>query len=249
MLAEKLRDASPGTSTPRSPNNRTPPSGGCLNAADISEEPEDGYDGSPYKGSSYGSYAAAAPLPPKNGHSTPTTMMPTIIPAPRPASWASSPSSGGGSLASRSPSMKASVAMKDRRPSPVTPPPATTSIRLPALSAEAEWAPSILEKRPPTTLRVLTWNVWLSSTRLQERMAALFSELLRDAPDVACLQEVLPELAEAVRRSAALLRVYDVSTNVVMPYGNLLLVRKSLRAFIREIKLPSTMGRKLTHES
>ena len=48
---------------------------------------------------------------------------------------------------------KASVAMKDRRPSPVTPPPATTSIRLPALSAEAEWAPSILEKRPPTTLR------------------------------------------------------------------------------------------------
>ena len=115
MLAEKLRDASPGTSTPRSPNTRTPPSGGCLNAADISEEPEDGYDGSPYKGSSYGSYAATAPLPPKNGQS-PTTMMPTIIPAPRPASWASSPSSGGGSLASRSPSMKASVAMKDRRP-------------------------------------------------------------------------------------------------------------------------------------
>ena len=40
-----------------------------------------------------------------------------------------------------------------------------------------------------TTLRIVTWNVWFSDHQADLRMAALFSELLEQAPDVACLQE------------------------------------------------------------
>ena len=116
---------------------------------------------------------------------------------------------------------------------------------LPSFAEEMESVPEALSLRPPSLLRVVTWNVWFSPHRAHQRMTALFAELLSYAPDVACLQEVLPDLASSLRTSATLCRVYDISTNDVAPYGVLLLVRKSLRATISEMQLPTKMGRKL----
>jgi endonuclease/exonuclease/phosphatase family metal-dependent hydrolase len=69
--------------------------------------------------------------------------------------------------------------------------------------------------------------------------------VLARAPDVVCLQEVVPRVAVAVRASQVLARRYDVSPNDVTPYGGLILARTPLRATFREIELASDMGRTL----
>jgi tyrosyl-DNA phosphodiesterase 2 len=45
---------------------------------------------------------------------------------------------------------------------------------------------------PARKLRVVTWNVWFGDWKRKTRQAALWAELDRLAPDVICLQEVLP---------------------------------------------------------
>ena len=95
------------------------------------------------------------------------------------------------------------------------------------------------------TLRVVTWNVWFAPIDADERMAALFKEALAAAPDVICLQEVVPELAAHIRGCAVLRKVYSISDNDVGAYGCLLFVRWSLRATFCEVALPSHMGRSL----
>ena len=131
------------------------------------------------------------------------------------------------------------------RPSPLPLDQITKSLpswRLPPFNEEA-----VLSARMARTsrLRVCTWNVWFSPHRADERMAALFTAALQEAPDVLCLQEVVPELASSVRSSAALCRLYDISSNEVGSYGCLILARRSLNAAFREVALPTRMGRSL----
>ena len=97
----------------------------------------------------------------------------------------------------------------------------------------------------PGTVRAVTWNVWFAPSDFDARMAALFTEALSTAPDVICLQEVLPGLAAAVRASAVLSRAYAVSPNWIDAYGCLLLVRHELRPTFHEHVLPTSMGRTL----
>merc|ERR1719473_394355 len=88
---------------------------------------------------------------------------------------------------------------------------------------EPTWAlPSSLAKyvtlMPPVSLSsitIVTWNVWFAPVDVEQRMAALFHEALDAAPDVLCLQEVVPELAAAIRASEPLQKLYDVSPNDV----------------------------------
>ena len=94
------------------------------------------------------------------------------------------------------------------------------------------------------SLRVVTWNVWFSPLEADERMAALFTEALGASPDVLCLQEVVPRLANAIHASA-LRNVYAISPNTIDSYGCLLLVRRTLAPTFCEIALPSRMGRTL----
>jgi len=113
------------------------------------------------------------------------------------------------------------------------------------------WALPPLEgfQLPPMSvsdLCIVTWNVWFAPQDADARMAALFSEALSLNPDVLCLQEVVPELAESIRRNAALRREYAMSENNVGPYGCVLLARWSLRPTFREVPFAcSRMGRSL----
>lgn len=113
---------------------------------------------------------------------------------------------------------------------------------LPAsLSAESVMPPISLD-----CLRIVTWNVWFAPVDVDRRMAALFHEALDAAPDVLCLQEVVPELAASIRASEPLRSLYDISPNDVGAYGCLLLARRELRAAFSEVPFPSSsMGRSL----
>ena len=116
-------------------------------------------------------------------------------------------------------------------------------LALPALATETEAAAEAVTQ--PGVLRIVTWNVWFSPRQAEERMAALFSQALATAPDVLCLQEVLPELAAAVRSHDALNRLYAVSPNDVGVYGCLILARRSLGVAFSEVGLPTQQGRSL----
>jgi len=113
------------------------------------------------------------------------------------------------------------------------------------LKVEAEGAYHTMQDRPETTLRMLSWNVWFDDLWAHQRQRAVLKELLRAAPDVACLQEVLPGFAAAVRECGELLSLYDVSPQDVRPYGVLLLVRRELGAVFPDKWLPSHMARRL----
>ena len=106
-----------------------------------------------------------------------------------------------------------------------------------------------VSRMPPVSLnslRVATWNVWFAPLDTEDRMAALFREALDVAPDVLCLQEVVPELAASIRACAPLLSLYDISQNDVGAYGCLILARRELRAKFMEVAFPSSnMGRSL----
>jgi len=113
---------------------------------------------------------------------------------------------------------------------------------LPSLDAECV----VAAQRRPGVVRLVTWNIWFSPLQAQERMAVLFSQALKQAADVICLQEVLPPLATALRAHEALNRVYHVSPNDVDPYGCLILARRSLGGVKFEEKaFPTNMGRSL----
>jgi len=113
------------------------------------------------------------------------------------------------------------------------------------LMVEAEAAYHTMQARPESTLRVLSWNVWFDDLYAQQRQRALLKELLQAAPDVACLQEVLPGFAAALRQCPELLSLYDVSPQDVKPYGVLLLVRRELGAMFSDSWLTSHMARRL----
>ena len=118
-------------------------------------------------------------------------------------------------------------------------PPAEPTWELPAFDAF---------QLPPlaSTLRIVTWNVWFDPQHANERMALLFAEALRAAPDVICLQEVVEELATSIRQHSALGDAYSISANEIGAYGCLMLVRHSLSASFREIEFEcSNMGRSL----
>lgn len=115
---------------------------------------------------------------------------------------------------------------------------------VPRLDAEAIEAKQSLLERDPSRLRVLTWNVWFDAMQAEERQLALLREVLAQAPDVVCLQEVLPEFATALRASA-LTSVYNISPYDVSPYGVLMLVRLDMPCDFQMLELPSNMGRTL----
>lgn len=113
------------------------------------------------------------------------------------------------------------------------------------LEEEAAAAARALASRPLSRLRVVTWNVWFDDACAAKRQAALLQEVLSAAPDVACLQEVLPAFAEAVRDCEALMAVYQASPQGVRPYGCMLLVRRDLQPTFGAQPLPSRMARSL----
>lgn len=94
-------------------------------------------------------------------------------------------------------------------------------------------------------LRIVSWNVWFDRHKFDERMKVLMAESIGEAPDVICLQEVVPRLAEAVRSCEALCSRYDVSPFSISNYGCLLLARKSLAARFSQHDFPTLMGRRL----
>ena len=95
------------------------------------------------------------------------------------------------------------------------------------------------------SLRVVTWNVWFAPVDADARMAALFQEALGTAPDVLCLQEVVPELSKSLRASRGLRDAFAISQNDVGAYGCMLLVRHELQPTFQEVRFPSQMGRSL----
>jgi len=121
---------------------------------------------SPAKKQDSGRLSGASP----NGSASGYSSQPTSYSVPRPASVESSPQRL--SLATR-------LAPAD-----------DASWTIPPLAREMATAPVLFSERPMSHLRICTWNVWFSPHRAQERMAALFSELLNEAPDLICLQEV-----------------------------------------------------------
>jgi len=95
-------------------------------------------------------------------------------------------------------------------------------------------------------LRVITWNVWFEELAFADRMVALVGQVLDQAPQVACLQEVTPALAAALRGFPALLAHYSVSENEIVSYGCLILVHRSVQpCTFAELPLPTHMGRTL----
>lgn len=125
--------------------------------------------------------------------------------------------------------------------------PSTRGTRWPDLQLEEEAAAAarVLASRSPSCLRVVTWNVWFDAVCAAERQAALLREVLSAAPDVACLQEVLPGFADTVRSCEALTAVYRASPHDVKPYGCMLLVRHDLQPAFGVQPLPSRMCRSL----
>jgi endonuclease/exonuclease/phosphatase family metal-dependent hydrolase len=87
--------------------------------------------------------------------------------------------------------------------------------------------------------------VWFGELAFDDRMVALIDEILVVAPCVVGLQEVTPRFAAALRGSAVVTALYDVSTNDVGPYGCLMLARSDFGARFREVPIPTKMGRSL----
>ena len=108
----------------------------------------------------------------------------------------------------------------------------------------ADCCPSVQTARS-TRLRVCTWNVWMEVSWAEERFDALVRTLLARAPDVICLQEVVPRFAASLRASSLVASQYTVSNNDVGPYSVLLLARTDLCPVFRQVELESAMGRSL----
>mmetsp|Transcript_26069 Transcript_26069/g.61801 ORF Transcript_26069/g.61801 Transcript_26069/m.61801 type:complete len:430 (+) Transcript_26069:158-1447(+) len=140
-----------------------------------------------------------------------------------------------------------------------TPPPAETlldvaqGLRTDAASAvdstllgeAVSRAERIMDARPTSEVTVVSWNVWFAETAFDDRLVGLVDELLSIAPDVIGLQEVTQRFATAIRGSAVLAALYDISANDVGAYGCLMLAAADLSPSFREVALPSNMGRSL----
>lgn len=113
------------------------------------------------------------------------------------------------------------------------------------LQDEVQKAAELLEARPTSQLRVATWNVWFDQRCAHERQRALVYEVLQAAPDIVCLQEVLPAFADVVRGDDALKGIYSISPQSVGHYGCMMLVRRDLKPNFSERKLTSSMDRTL----
>merc|ERR1712070_1101547 len=61
-------------------------------------------------------------------------------------------------------------------------------------------------------LTVLTWNVWFDSLAAPQRFRAIAEEVLKQAPDVACFQEVTERFLRALHESEVRL-LYEFSPN------------------------------------
>ncbi|HET9622150.1 MAG TPA: endonuclease/exonuclease/phosphatase family protein [Kofleriaceae bacterium] len=110
---------------------------------------------------------------------------------------------------------------------------------------EGRWEVVVPAPRtPPVDLRVLTWNVWFGGHMFEERRDALFVELARRRPDVVALQEVTPELLEALLEQPWLRAEWQISTRAVSHYDVAILSRQPIRQ-LAQIDLPSGMGRNL----
>ncbi|HVH98248.1 MAG TPA: endonuclease/exonuclease/phosphatase family protein [Enhygromyxa sp.] len=94
------------------------------------------------------------------------------------------------------------------------------------------------------TLRVVSWNVWFGHWAQEQRHAALWAELERLAPDVICLQEVVPEHLAGPQIERLRERGHWISNEVIFDYDVITLTRMPVRASQR-VALPTTMGREL----
>jgi len=107
-----------------------------------------------------------------------------------------------------------------------------------------------LKGRPHSHFRVVTWNVWFDPLDAPVRMQALLHEVFAAAPDFACLQEVVPEFAWALRACEALTAVYDISPFEITGYDCLILARHDVEAtFSKRPFEESLMGRGLLYAS
>ncbi len=117
---------------------------------------------------------------------------------------------------------------------------------------EPREADSALHACLPSTLRVVTWNVWFKDYYLEQRAAALFHIIstLEPSADVICLQEVTPRFFELLLSQSWLRSRYRVSDSAaaltINPYGAVILSSLALAPAILEIHaLPSNMGRRM----
>lgn len=97
---------------------------------------------------------------------------------------------------------------------------------------------------PSDALRVVTWNVWFNHWQRELRWHALWRELTAQAPDVVCLQEVVPEHMASRELRALRERGWWVSDERLRGYDVLLLSRRPVLASER-VPLVSIMGREL----
>lgn len=98
----------------------------------------------------------------------------------------------------------------------------------------------------PARLTLVTWNVWFSPLARAERTAMLVEALAAADADVVCLQELLPEVATAIRAAAPLraYQLFDEGFDAGEGYGTALLTRLPVRGWRRR-ELPTSMGRDL----
>lgn len=93
-------------------------------------------------------------------------------------------------------------------------------------------------------IRIVTWNIWFGQLEQDARRRALWRELEALEPDVACLQEVLPEDLEHPGLRRLRDRGYWCSDEHLLHYDVLALARRGIVEQER-LELPSQMGRNL----
>ena len=95
-------------------------------------------------------------------------------------------------------------------------------------------------------MRLLSWNIYFGGHMFEERRDGLFAELERRRPDVALLQEVTPELLEALTVQSWISEYHlsDTDGGSLGRYGMLLLARLAPDR-VRWLDLPTAMGRSL----
>ena len=124
-------------------------------------------------------------------------------------------------------------------------PDAESPMQINVADSVTDTASRVMECRPISSIRVVTWNVWFSSHQMDERTAEMVSTVMQEAPDVLCLQEVVPRVEAALRSCGALSKLYTFSPFSISSYGMLMLVRPSLSPIFSNVALPTHMGRSL----
>jgi len=103
-------------------------------------------------------------------------------------------------------------------------------LKLSALDAQA----------PPTTLRVVTWNVWFAERSRFRRGAELLKTALRCDPHV----EVTPTFLQLIFSSQCLRERFAMSGPLEHSYDVLILVRVDLKVCFWSIDIPTKFGRR-----